>query len=201
MISLEVYLTLKKHFSLFFIVEHWLRVAKKSFSTTGGLYRLPWCRKGGKEESLGKSAAYDTESNPAISCVSSQSSALSIFGDGICMKGKPGLMDRGWFWDVLAKKKSSLFSSYKLLFNVRKQHSFLCFLHSNCASFYSFYHTLFLCCVFLFLVSERSVVPRRLCCYAYPWLHIVTGVPCVSAHVCLCMLLGYRSNSTSTSLQ
>lgn len=42
----------------------------------------------------GKSAAYDTESNPAISCTSSQRcSALSIYGDGICMKGKPRLMD------------------------------------------------------------------------------------------------------------
>lgn len=45
----------------------------------------------------GKSAAYDTESNPAISCTPSQSrSALSIYGDGICMKGKPGLMDQDW---------------------------------------------------------------------------------------------------------
>lgn len=38
----------------------------------------------------GKSAAYDTESNPAISCPPSQGcSALSIYGDGIFMKGKP----------------------------------------------------------------------------------------------------------------
>lgn len=46
----------------------------------------------------GKSAAYDTESNPAISCTPSQSSsALSIYGNGICMKGNPGLMDQDWY--------------------------------------------------------------------------------------------------------
>lgn len=45
----------------------------------------------------GKSAAYDTESNPAISCTPRQScSALSIYGHGICMKGKPGLIDQDW---------------------------------------------------------------------------------------------------------
>lgn len=44
----------------------------------------------------GKSAAYDTESNPAISCTPSQScAALSIYGNGIYTKGNPGLMDQG----------------------------------------------------------------------------------------------------------
>lgn len=43
----------------------------------------------------GESAAYDTESVPAISCTPSQScSALSIYGHGICMEGNPGLMDQ-----------------------------------------------------------------------------------------------------------
>lgn len=58
----------------------------------------------------GKSAAYDTESNPAISCTPSQScSALSIYGDGICMKGNPGLMDQDWYWNsfVLTSGKQS----------------------------------------------------------------------------------------------
>lgn len=51
----------------------------------------------------GKSAAYDTESNPAISCTLSHScSALSIYGNGICMKGKPGLMDQNWCWNSFA---------------------------------------------------------------------------------------------------
>lgn len=50
---------------------------------------------GGRNE--GKSDAYDTESNPAISCTQSQlCSALSIYGNGICMKGEPGLMDQDW---------------------------------------------------------------------------------------------------------
>ena len=50
------------------------------------------CTEGRNE---GKSAAYDTESHPAISCSPSQlCSALSIYGNGICMKGKPGLMDQ-----------------------------------------------------------------------------------------------------------
>lgn len=44
----------------------------------------------------GKSAAYDTESNPAISCTPRQScAALSIYGNGIYTKGNPGLMDQG----------------------------------------------------------------------------------------------------------
>lgn len=48
----------------------------------------------------GKSAAYDTESNPAISCTRSQScSAPSIYGNGICMKGKPRLTDQNWCWN------------------------------------------------------------------------------------------------------
>lgn len=65
-----------------------------------GLLVLPWCGKGKKKrKNVGKSAAYDTESNPAISCTLRQSAALSIFGDGICMKGKPGLMDLDWCWD------------------------------------------------------------------------------------------------------
>lgn len=51
---------------------------------------------GAEGRNEGKSAAYDTESNPAISCTLSQScSALSIYGNGICMKGNPGLMDQG----------------------------------------------------------------------------------------------------------
>lgn len=59
----------------------------------------------------GKSAAYDTESNPAISCTRSQScSALSIYGDGICMEGNPGLMDQDWYWNSFVLTSGKRFS-------------------------------------------------------------------------------------------
>lgn len=46
-------------------------------------------------EKQGGKVSFMTESNPAISCTRSQSrSALSIYGNGICMKGNPGLMDQ-----------------------------------------------------------------------------------------------------------
>lgn len=73
-----------------------------SRNTGWTLCQIPgWKRENGTEgRNEGKSAAYDTESNPAISCTPSQlGSALSIYGYGICMKGKPGLMDQDWCWN------------------------------------------------------------------------------------------------------
>lgn len=68
-------------------------------------------KKNGRDEgNEGKSAAYDTESNPAISCMLSQlCSALSIYGNGICMKGKLKLMDQGLvlgFFCIISGKRS-----------------------------------------------------------------------------------------------
>lgn len=75
---------------------------KRSCNTWWAVRRvLVWKRRAAQKGELrGKSAAYDTESNPAISCTLGEScSALSIYGNGICMKGKPGLMDQNWCWN------------------------------------------------------------------------------------------------------
>lgn len=103
-IPLKVHLAPKNHFSLSSFQSKGLILDEQSclfqplqdFVSFLGVERE---EKKKKRKNAGKSAAYDAESNPAISCTLRQSAALSIFGDGICMKGKPGLMDLDWCWD------------------------------------------------------------------------------------------------------
>lgn len=54
-----------------------------------------WKRRTAQQAETRGKVSLMTESNPAISCTQSQSrAALSIYGNGICMEGNPGLMDQ-----------------------------------------------------------------------------------------------------------
>lgn len=141
-----------------------------------------------------ESAAYDSESNPAISCIRVRAAhTLSIYGDGICMEGKPGLMDQERCWNSFVvtsgKRSGSVFR-----FDERKGiHCLFCpliFFRGSCC------HNIIYICIYIDLamcelllciavLRGKSPVAWWWCRYGHYRLHIMPDVPCVCVYVLL----------------
>lgn len=116
---------------------------------------------------------------------------LSIYGDGICMEGKPGLMDQERCWNSFVvtsgKRSGSVFR-----FDERKGiHCLFCpliFFRGSCC------HNIIYICIYIDLamcelllciavLRGKSPVAWWWCRYGHYRLHIMPDVPCV----CVCL--------------
>lgn len=135
--------------------------------------------KKGKGKNEGESAAYDTESNPTISCFRSPSCwAVSLYGIGICMRESLS------FWRRTGAEIPFLLPSGKSLVLLWWWKKLLFFYENKLNNLH----------VFIWLIVSESLrcQIQRLsvwgffmlwCCYGYHRLYIVPRVPSVFAQV------------------